>query len=88
MTDGAILGQTNGAGVGSLSTDLVISRFTKQGVLEWSSQSPMLNTGGADFPSGILLGFNECYVTYLTTHTVSGGQRTGSNQNIVVARFT
>jgi hypothetical protein len=91
---GALLGQTSGVGQtthalnGQPGMDIVISRFTKQGVLEWVSQSLMLNTAGFETASGILLGFNECYVTYTTTSTVSGGQRTGTGANIVVARFT
>ena len=84
----AIFGDINGAGDGVTGLDIVVSRFTKQGVVEWASQSPAINTPGAEYGTGIVLGFNECYITYITDDTVSGGQRTGSEQNVVVARFT
>ena len=87
-TDGAILGKTNAAGASSESRDVVISRFTKEGVFEWASQSPAINTPGTEYAAGIALGINQAYVVYTTDNTVPGGQRRQAGENIVVASFT
>ena len=69
------------------STDIVIAKLDIDGNFVWVQQPSALNTNTQDgFPRIAVNSLGECYITYSTSGTVSGGTSIGAG-DIVVAKL-
>jgi hypothetical protein len=69
--------------------DVVLVKLDGQiGIRVWGKQSSLFNTISAEINIKIQVdSLNNVFLTYITAGTVTGGTKTGTNNDIVVAKF-
>ncbi len=84
QSDGTISGGTNNGG-----SDIVVFKMASDGTLLWINQQTAMSTSDADIEPALAVdSAGNCYVSYHSASTVSGGTFLGGTHDIVVFKLS
>ena len=79
---GTVSGGTNIGGY-----DIVVAKFSRSGVIQWTRQLAAINTTLTDYTLSVACDGTNFYIAHHTDGTISGGTYAGGNSDITVAKF-